>query len=355
MQRSVGRSAAVLLVQIAALGVISVTLGCKREAKTPDGLVGDGSTFVYPLMVQWASEYEKKEGGCKIAYRSLGSGIGISDMTEKKTDFGCSDAPMTDTELAKARPIGREVLHIPLVLGAVVPAYNLPGVQEPLRFSGTVLADIFLGTIKRWNDERLQKLNPGVLLPDREIVVVHRRDDSGTTYIWSDYLAKVSPQWKQQVGTGHDIRWPTGKAEVGNEGVSEYVKNNADTLGYIELAYAHRKELTFGLVQNREHEFVKPGLQSTITAAQNALDTIPEDLRYSITDAPGKGSYPICGTTWALVYVNQPAGKGKDLKGFLQWVLEEGQDRCEPYFYARLPGALVTRAKERIERIQLAR
>jgi phosphate transport system substrate-binding protein len=263
---------------------------------------------------------------------------------------------MTDEELAKARGIGGEVLHIPLVMGAVVPVYNLPDVKETLRFTGPVLGEIFLGNIKRWDDPKIQKLQEAhVKLPPKDIVVVHRRDESGTTYIWTDYLSKVSPQWKEKVGKGHDIKWPTGEAEVGNDRLAEAVKNQPFAIGYVELVYAHRKEIAFGSVQNREGEWVKASLQTTTTTANNSMGKLPEDLRFSITDALGAGSYPICGTTWAIVYANQPAGQGRDLAKFLAWVLDEGQARCEDLFYARLPEALATKAKQKVQQIQGAK
>jgi phosphate ABC transporter phosphate-binding protein len=337
--------------------LLLVPLGCHKSdtgsaAKT---VTGSGSTFVYHVITKWADEYEKREDGCPVAYRSLGSGDGIKQITEKAVDFACSDAPMSDMELAEAREVGGEIVHIPLVLGAVVPAYNLPEIKEPLRFTGPVLADIYLGKIKNWNDDALQKLNPGMQLPSQTIDVVRRADDSGTTYVWTDYFSKVSPEWQSKVGTGHEVKWPTGKNEVGNEGVAAYLKSHPGSLGYIELSYAYRKDLHFGLVQNREGEYIKGGLLSTTAAANNALEKIPDDLRYSITDAPGKGSYPICGTTWALVYLKQPAGKGAELVKFLHWSLEEGQEYCEGLFYARLPEALVSRAKNKLDQLQVAK
>jgi len=306
-------------------------------------------------MVQWASEYERTEGGCKVSYRSLGSDGGVKFILERKVDFGCTDGPMTDEELAKARAGYADIVHVPLVLGAVVPAYNLAEVKDPLRFSGTVLADIFLGKIKRWNDRQLQELNPGVNLPDKEIRLVHRLDGSGTTYIWSDYLSKVSPEWRKGPGTATELAWPTGAAESGNEGVATYIKQNSGTLGYVELAYAYRLELSFGLVQNREGEFTKASLESVKTAAHNALTIIPSDLRFSITDASGKDSYPICGTTWAVVYRKQTADKGKELVAFLRWVLGEGQENAETFFYAKLPDSLIALAREKIDLIEVGK
>jgi phosphate ABC transporter phosphate-binding protein len=297
-------------------------------------------------------------------YQALGSSGGIKFVIAKQAEFGCTDSPMTDEQLAEAHKMGGEMIHIPLVLGAVVPVYNLPGVKVPLRFTGPVLARIYLGKeypghpenrILKWDHPALKALNPGVELPAEEIRVVHRRDGSGTTGIWTNYLSKVSPEWAKKVGSGQEVVWPTGKAEVGNDGVSEHVKQNAWSIGYVELAYAHRADLPFGLVQNREQEFVKANLQSITTAANNSLEKFPDDLRYLIDDAPGKGSYPIAGVTWAVLYVRQPPGKGEELVGFLRWTLEEGQERVEKLFYARLPEALAARALKKVEQIQVGK
>jgi phosphate transport system substrate-binding protein len=293
--------------------------GCGKTPKPPSALVGKGSTFVYPLMVQWTNAYAKTEQGCKVEYAAVGSGSGIRGIIENSVDFACTDGPLTEKQLAEARAAGGDVVHIPLVLGAVVPAYNLGAVAEPLRFSGPVLADIYLGKIKKWNDRAIKELNPKVAdrLPDAEIVVVHRSDGSGTTYIWTDYLAKVSKEWAEKVGVGVEVRWPVGVAEAGNEGVADRVDKTPASIGYVELTYALRRDLAFGLVQNRENEFVRAGPRSIRRAAANGLKDIPEDLRYSLTNAPGKGSYPVCGTTWAIVRVNPPAGKGHQLLDFL--------------------------------------
>jgi phosphate transport system substrate-binding protein len=341
------------LVVLVVGGLVAIGVQTRNRVPPPKPtLQGAGSSFVAPLMVLWAAAYEKTEDGGKIDYRSLGSGGGIKLLTQQKVDFGCTDGPMTDAQLEKARSAGGEVLHVPLVLGAVVPAYHLPGVKGPLRFTGPVLADIYLGKVKKWNAEALADLNRGVKLPDKEIVVVHRRDDSGTTYIWADYLAKVSPQWKQEVGVGVDIKWPTGEAEVGNEGVAEYVQSTPYSIGYVELSYAVQMDLPFGLVRNRGGEFVKASLPGVRATAANALVDIPEDLRYSLTDAPGKESYPICGTTWAIVYAEQPPEKGKQLADFLRWAIGAGQERVERVFYARLPDSLLERASKNIDQIR---
>jgi phosphate transport system substrate-binding protein len=338
-------------VKILFLG-LAAALGCRGADAPPRELSGSGSTFVYPLMVQWASQYEKVEDGCKVRYRATGSGNGIKAILARQADFACTDAPLTDEQVAKAREDGNELLHVPLVLGAVVPAYNLPGLKETLRFTGPVLADIYLGKITKWDDETLQDLNPGVKLPAKKIEVVHRRDGSGTTYIWADYLAKVSKEWKKKVGVGTEVKWPVGEAEVGNDGVAEHVRQTPGSIGYVELSYAFKQDLPFGMVRNRAGEFVKGSLPAVRTAAANALSDIPEDLRYSLTDAPGKGSYPICGTTWALVPVKPSAGKGKLLVDFLRWGTGEGQQRVEDLFYVRLPDGLVDRAVKMIDQIK---
>ena len=301
---------------LACLGAACV--GCGGAGAKPR-LNGAGSTFVYPMMSKWAAEYDKAKG-VEVNYQSIGSGGGIQQMTAKTADFGCTDGPMNEEQLKKAKEVGGDVFHIPLVMGAVVPAYNLEEVKEPLVFSGPVLADIFLGKIKKWDDKAIQDLNPGVQLPSKDIGVVHRSDGSGTTYIWVDYLSKVSPEWKKKVGTATSVDWPTGEGAKGNEGVSGRVKDAPGTIGYIELIYALQNNIPFGKVQNKAGTAIKADLASITAAAENSLTNIPEDLRYSITDADGKDSYPICGTTWAVLYVNQPADKGQQVVDFLRLV-----------------------------------
>jgi phosphate transport system substrate-binding protein len=339
---------------ITVLAILFTDLGCGSHTTNPSGeLEGAGSTFVHSLMSKWAHEYANTPDGCKVTYHAWGSDGGIKFLLSKRGEFGCTDAPLTDAELEQARAAGGEVLHVPLVLGAVVPAYNLKEVREPLRFTGPVLADIFLGKIKKWNDAALQQLNPGLKLPDRDILVVRRNDGSGTTAIWTDYLSKVSPEWQKGPGQGLQVKWPVGQSEVGNDGVASYVKKNAGSIGYVELTYAYREDLAFGLVQNRDGEFVRASLETVTAAADHALTTIPDDLRYSLTDAPGKTSYPISGTTWALIYRHQPAGKGPELRNFLRWVINEGQQYAGELFYAQLPESLVTRANRKLEQIEM--
>ena len=337
-----------LFTTVAVLCAVTAATGCKSsEPPAPVQLTGKGSTFVLPLMVQWSDAFAKTDNGCRIDYSGFGSGSGIKAVIDNTDDFGLTDGPLTDAQLAKVRQSGDDVLHIPLILGAVVPVYNLAEVEEPLRFSGPVLADIYLGKIKKWNDPKIKDLNPqaGARLPDKEITLVHRNDGSGTTYIWVDYLSKVSPEWKDKVGVGTEVAWPTGVAEPGNDGVGKRVGAAPGSIGYVELTYAHALDLQTGLVQNREKEFVKARPASIQAAVDNSLKDIPDDLRYSLTDPPGKGSYPVCGTTWMIVRLHQPPGKGGKLVDFLDWLTKEGQDYADELHYLRLPDKLLKRRR----------
>jgi phosphate transport system substrate-binding protein len=304
------------------------------------------------MMSKWASEYEKAKGA-QVNYQSIGSGGGIQQMTAKTFDFGCTDGPMNEEQLQKARETGGEVVHIPLAMGAVVPIYNLEEIMEPIKFSGSVLADIFLGKVKKWNDPALKELNPGVNLPDLDIVVVHRSDGSGTTYIWVDYLSKVNQEWKAKVGVGTSVNWPTGTGQKGNEGVAGQVKRTRGGIGYVELIYATQNDIKYGPVRNRDGAFVTASLESVTAAADNALATIPDDLRYSITDAPGENSFPISGTVWAVLYVNEPVDKGQAVIDFLKWVLHEGQEFTAELHYARLPKGLVEKADAKLATVKV--
>jgi phosphate ABC transporter phosphate-binding protein len=339
MKRSVGLA---LVGAVLGLGVHGCGSGAQR-------LNAGGATFVFPMMSKWADEY-KKSKGVEVNYQSIGSGGGIQQMTAQTLDFGCSEGPMNEEQLKKAKETNGDVVHIPLVMGAVVPAYNVD-VKEPLKFSGPVLAEIFLGKIKKWNDKALQDLNPGIDLPALDIAVVHRSDGSGTTYIFVDYLSKVSPAWKDKVGVGTSVSWKVGVGQKGNEAVAKYTADTPGAIGYIELIYALQKNIKYGVVKNKEGEFVKASLESVTAAAGNALKEIPEDLRYSITDAAGKDSYPISGTTWAVVYVKQPSDKTKLIVDFLRWVTHEGQDLTANLHYARLPKGLVERLEKKLDLI----
>jgi phosphate ABC transporter phosphate-binding protein len=338
-----------MLLAMACLG--AVCIGCGPSGTKPR-LNAGGSTFVYPMMSKWAAEYDKAKS-VEVNYQSIGSGGGIQQMTAKTFDFGCTDGPMNEEQLKKAQDTGGDVVHVPLVMGAVVPAYNLEEVKEPLIFSGPVLADIYLGKVKKWNDKALQDLNPDVNLPNKDIGVVHRSDGSGTTYVWVDYLAKISPEWKSKVGVATSVDWPTGEGAKGNEGVAGSVKATPGAIGYIELIYATQNDIKYGLVQNKAGAAIKPELKSITAAGENALTDIPEDLRYSITDAGGKDSYPICGTVWAVLYVNEPADKGQHVVDYLRWCIHDGQQFAEDLHYAKLPKGLVEKADKKLDSVKV--
>ncbi|MGC2698282.1 MAG: phosphate ABC transporter substrate-binding protein PstS, partial [Candidatus Angelobacter sp.] len=257
-------------------------------------LNGAGATFPNPIYSKWFSEYNNQHSDIKINYQSIGSGGGIQQLTAGTVDFGASDGPMTDEQMAK---VSGKVFHIPTVLGADVPTYNVPGVSSELKFSGDVLAGIFLGKIKKWNDPALAKANPGVKFPDSDIIVVHRSDGSGTTYIFTDFLSKVSPEWKSKVGKGTSVNWPVGLGGKGNEGVAGMVKQTEGSIGYVELIYAISNNMSYGSVQNPAGSFVKASLES-VTAAAGSVKDMPDDFRVSITNAPGKDAYPISSFTW---------------------------------------------------------
>lgn len=308
---------------------------------------GAGSTFVYPIMAKWAAEYHKTHPEIQISYLPNGSGAGIALTLSGMLDFGGTDAPVSDAQLAKAAV---QVIHFPVILGADVPAYNLPEVQTQLRFTGSVLADIFLGKITNWNDPAIAASNPGVRFPTKTIVVVHRRDGSGTTYIWADYLSKVSPEWKSRVGKGTSVKWPVGTEATGNEGVSESIRNTQGALGYIELSYAEKKQIAFGSVQNADGVFVSASV-SGIEEAASSLKGIPSDFRVSISNPEGKNAYPIASFSWVLV-PNRPkdAATGKILMDFLKWAISDGQRFAEDLYYSPLPQAL----RKRINAVMIA-
>jgi phosphate ABC transporter phosphate-binding protein len=313
---------------------------------------GAGSTFVYPMMSTWAAEY-KKAKGTEVNYQSIGSGGGIQQMTAKTVELGCTDAPMNEEQLKKAQETGGEAIHIPLCMGAVVPIYTLADAGAQLAFTGPLLADIFMGKIKKWNDKAIAELNPSAKLPDKEIVVVHRSEGSGTTYIWTDYFSKVSPDWKEKVGLGTSVNWPAGIGQKGSEGVARQVKQTEGSIGYVELTYALQNDINFGVVKNRAGATVKASLESVTAAADSALSEIPADLRYSITDAPGKEAYPISGTVWAVIYVNQPKDKGKAVVDFLRWVTHDGQELTAKLQYARLPKGLIERVEKKLDSVKV--
>jgi phosphate transport system substrate-binding protein len=301
-----------------------------------------GATFPYPIYSKWFSEYNKLHPDIQINYQSIGSGGGIRQVLAGTLDFGASDGPMSDEQLAQAK---FKILHIPTVLGAVVPAYNIPGVNAELKFTPDVLADIFLGKITSWSDPRIAKENPGVKFPGDPIVVVHRSDGSGTTYIFTDYLSKVSPDWKSSVGKGTSVSWRVGMGGKGNEGVAGYIRNISGSIGYVELIYALQNKITYGTVKNASGAYVKASLDSATAAAASAK--MPADFRVSITNAPGKDSWPIASFTWLLI--PQPpkdAKKGQVIKDFLQWMSTDGQKMTQSLSYAPLPSNVVQMVSE---------
>jgi phosphate ABC transporter phosphate-binding protein len=327
------------------VGCFSVSLGAGGE-----NLHGGGSTLIDPLMRKWIAEY-RKVSETMVEYESTGSGMGITGMTDKSLDFGCTDAPMSDAELKTAADVGGAVVHVPMTLGAVTPIYNFPDLKEHFRFLGSVLAGIFLGQIHRWNDPELTALNPGFPLPDHEIAVVHRLDSSGTTYVWTDYLSKVSPEWQSTVGVGKTVPWPVGLAGRGNEGVAGLVKQNPWSIGYAQLAYGIRESLQYGSVKNAAGEFVEPLPGAITAAAEEFVGSIPEDFRFSMTNGPGTRSYPISSLTWAIAYTKQPSGKRKQITDFLAWATHDGQQFGEALDFAPLPKPLIERVDAKIKLI----
>jgi len=312
-------------------------------------LNGAGATFPAPIYTKWFSEYQKLHPNVQINYQAIGSGGGIRQITERTVDFGASDGPMTAEQLQNASGI----MHFPTVMGAVVPVYNIPGVDAELKFTGHVLADIFMGKITKWNDKTITSLNPGVNLPDTDITVVHRADGSGTTYIFADYLAKVSPEWRTKVGVSTSLKWPVGVGGKGNEGVSGQVKQQPGSIGYVELIYAAQNKIDFGVVQNMSGRFVKASLAGVTAAAAAAANVMPSDFRVSITNAPGENVYPISSFTWLLVYQNQKdKAKGKILTDFMHWMLHDGQKYCEALAYAPLPAQVVSLEEAALARVK---
>jgi phosphate transport system substrate-binding protein len=327
------RRIAILLAAVAVLGVA----GTARAQEVL--LNGAGATFPYPIYSKWFDVYHKLKPNAQINYQSIGSGGGIRQVLAGTVDFGATDGPMTDEQLAQAKT---KILHFPTVLGSVVPTYNISGVTDELNFTAAALAGIYLGKITKWNDPEIAKANSGVKLPDSEIVVVHRSDGSGTTYIWVDYLSKVSDDWKNKVGRNTSVKWPVGLGGKGNEGVSGLVKQTPNSIGYVELIYALQTQLPYGRVQNLAGAFVKADLASTTAAAVGAAKAMPEDFRVSITNSPGKGAYPIASFTWLLIPSTiADAAKKTVLKEFVKWMLAEGQTYTEGLGYARLPKEVV--------------
>lgn len=319
------------------------------SAADPLMMNGAGATFPYPLYSKWFYEYSNANPGVRFNYQSIGSGGGIKQITEGTVDFGASDAPMKDEDIAK---LPGPIFHLPTAMGAVAVVYNLEGVASGLHFTQEVLADIYLGKITKWNDPKIAELNKNVKLPNADIVVAHRSDGSGTTNIFTSYLSAVSPAWKAKVGHGTSVNWPVGLGGKGNEGVSGVVKQTPAGIGYVELAYAKQNHMTYALLRNRDGHFVAPTLEATSAAAAGAAKTMPADYRVSIVDAPGKDSYPIAGFTWLLVYKNQKdEAKGKALVQFLKWAITDGQKMEAELDYARLPKPVVDMLEKTLRQI----
>ncbi|HTY42468.1 MAG TPA: phosphate ABC transporter substrate-binding protein PstS [Thermoanaerobaculia bacterium] len=312
---------------------------------------GAGASFPYPIYAKWFSEYNKLHSDVEINYQSIGSGGGIRQLTAQTVFFGASDGPMNDEQI-KGAP--GAILHLPTVLGGVVPIYNIPGVTATLKFSGKVLADIIMGKVTRWNDPSITALNPGVKLPASDITVAHRSDGSGTTYIFVDYLSKVSPEFKDKVGVNTSVNWPVGVGGKGNEGVAGLVKQTPGSIGYVELIYAIQNKIAFGSVQSHDGEFLQASLESVTAAASGAARAMPSDFRVSITNAPGKGAYPIASFTWLLFYEN-PTDKARArvMVDFMKWALTDGQKYCAELGYSPLPKEVVALEMEALKRIKL--
>src|SRR5271157_2568494 len=323
-------------------------------AQSPLVINGAGASFPYPIYSKWFDEYHKKNANIQFNYQSVGSGAGIKQVTDGTVDFGASDGPMNDDQLkAFQDKRGAAILHFPTVLGAAVPTYNIPGVNAALNFTPEALAGIFLGKITKWNDPAIAGANKGVNLPANDIVVVHRSDGSGTTYIWTDYLSKISDEWKSKVGKGTSVNWPVGLGGKGNEGVAGLVKQTANAFGYVELIYAIQNKMPYGSVKNSSGAFIKADLAGVTAAAAGAAKSMPDDFRVSITDAPGKTAYPISSFTWLLIPAKFSDGTKRDaIKGFVKWMLADGQNYTEALSYAKLPKEVVAKEVKALDGIQ---
>jgi phosphate transport system substrate-binding protein len=328
--------------------ISALLLATSIVASAQTKLNGAGATFPYPIYSKWFAEYNKLHPDVQINYQSIGSGGGIRQVSAGTVDFGASDGPMTDQQLSDAKA---KIVHIPTVLGAVVPAYNIAEVKQELNFSGQTLAKIFLGQITNWNDPAIAKENPGVNFPNKNIVVVRRSDGSGTTYCFTDYLSKVSNDWAQGPGKGTAVKWPTGIGAKGNEGVAGMLRQMDGAIGYVELIYAEQNHIAYGTVKTAVGEFVKASLDSVTAAAKTAK--IPNDYRVSITNAPGKGVYPISTFTWLLIpQKNADANKQKIIVDFLNWMVSDGQQMTKQLTYAPLPAEVATRVKATIGQLK---
>jgi phosphate transport system substrate-binding protein len=331
---------------ILAAGLLALT----ATAAVAQNINGAGATFPYPIYSRWFSEYSQLHPEVKINYQSIGSGGGIRQVSEGTVDFGATDGPMNDQQIAESKV---KTMHIPTVLGAVVPVYNLSGVNKELNFSGDVIAAIYLGQITKWNDPRIAKDNPGVNLPGTSILPVYRSDGSGTTYIFTDFLSKVSPEWQSRVGKNTSVKWPSGIGQKGNEGVAGMVRQSPNSFGYVELIYAVTNKMQYGTVRDASGKFVKASTEGVTAAAAAAAKSMPADFRVSITNAPGADSYPISSFTWLLIPTHfTDSAKGKAMQGFLDWMLAKGESEAPSMSYASLPVQVQAKLRATIRQIK---
>jgi phosphate transport system substrate-binding protein len=350
--RSLSRTAAAtLILALAACGGGDGASETASGTGTAAQINGAGATFPYPIYSKWFAEYNRLHPNVRINYQSQGSGAGIRQLTSRTVFFGASDQPMKEEQLKSAPGA---ILHFPTVLGAVVPVYNLPGVSQELKFTGPLLADIVLGKVTKWNDPAITSLNPGVQLPDQAITFVHRSDGSGTTFVWADYLSKVSPEFKERVGADSSLNWPVGIGGKGNEGVSGMVSQTPGSLGYVELIYALQNNIAFGAVQNAAGNFVKASIDSVTAAAEGAAANMPDDFRVSITNSPGENAYPIASFTWILLYENpDDRAQARVMTEFMKWALTDGQAHARELGYAPLPKNVVDMELKALEKVRL--
>jgi phosphate transport system substrate-binding protein len=341
------------IITLLLLSVMLFSCGKKENSKGNMQLNGAGATFPYPIYSKWFDEYAKINKDAKINYQSIGSGGGIKQLTEGTVDFGASDAPMNDEEIKTAESKNNtKILHFPSVLGAVVLTYNLPGIDKPLNLSGETVSEIYLGKITKWNDPKIAKENENVKLPEKDIAVVYRTDGSGTTYIFTDFLSNVNPDWKKDVGTSKTVKFPVGQGGKGNEGVTGVVKQLEYSIGYVELIYALQNNLKYANIKNSEGEYITPSLESVTKAGEVMLPQMPETLTMSIINAKGKGAYPISSYTYLLIYEkNRDTDKGKMVKSFLQWALTDGQKFAKDLGYAPLPADVSKKAIDKISKL----
>lgn len=331
------------------LTVVAGVLATASLASAAENINAAGATFPAPIYQRWFEEYHQAHPDVAINYQAIGSGGGIRQLSAGTVDFGASDMPMTDQQMGEIKNF--HVLHFPTVLGGVVPVYNIGA--KNLKFTGAVIADIFMGKITKWNDAALKKLNPGASLPDTDITVVHRSDGSGTTFVFTDYLQKVSPDWKSKVGSNTSVSWPVGLGGKGNEGVAGQVQQTPNAIGYVDLIYAIQNHMNYGSVQNSAGVFLQPTLETVTAAAAGAAGNMPADFRVSITNAPGKNAYPISTFTWMLIPDKIPdAGKRNAIKDFLHWMLTTGQKDCAALSFAPLPKPVVSKELQQIAKIQ---